>query len=313
MRFGIIGFGNIAKKFVKSIEYTDEGEIYAIASHSISHDDEYIRLHPEVKIYHDYDMLLKDEKIDAVYIAVPHYYHKEWIIKAIQHHKAVLSEKPLVLSVKDIDDIQKEVYQHQGYCLEAFKTKFNEGFHALKKDLIKIGDIKTIETNFCYDGRSLRRDSYLFDKKQGGALNDVGSYIVGFILGLVDSSIDHIESTIKEENGIEMEFFAKLYFQNGIVGIAEGAIDYNKERYALITGTQGKIYVPYYNRVIDYIIQKDNQTVERHYPIYGDDMTLEIQAVIDDVKNQKNENDIHSLEDSRYLQEIIEKIRKEAK
>lgn len=30
MNFGIIGFGNIARKFVKSIEYTDEGKIYAI-------------------------------------------------------------------------------------------------------------------------------------------------------------------------------------------------------------------------------------------------------------------------------------------
>ena len=46
MNFGIIGCGNIARKFVKSIEYTDEGKIYAIASHSLTSDDElkYIKI-----------------------------------------------------------------------------------------------------------------------------------------------------------------------------------------------------------------------------------------------------------------------------
>lgn len=313
MRFGVIGFGNIARKFVKSIEYTDKGHVYAIASHSINKDDEYIINHPDVKIYHDYEQLLKDKDVEAIYIAVPHLYHKEWIIKALQYHKAVLSEKPLVLDSQDIDDIKEAVYQNNGYCLEAFKTKFNKGFQSLKEDLTRIGNIQTIETNFCFDATTGRKDSYLFDSRQGGALNDVGSYVIGFILGLVDSEVDDIDSTIKKENDIEMEFKAKLYFKNGIIGIGEGSIDYNKERYALIKGTQGEIYVPVYNRVIDYTIKTDHQIIERHCPITGDDMTLEIQALIDDVNNHRHENEIHSLNDSKYLQQIIERIRKEAK
>ena len=42
-------------------------------------------------------------------------------------------------------------------------------------------------------------------------------------------------------------------------------------------------------------------------------MTMEIQALIDDVKNNKNENEIHSLNDSKYLIETIEKTRKSIK
>lgn len=313
MRFGVIGFGNIARKFVKSIEYTDKGNVYAIASHSIHKDDAYIMNHPNVKVYHDYEELLKDENVEAVYIAIPHFYHKEWIIKALNYHKAVLSEKPIVLNSQDINDIKDAVFQNNGYCLEAFKTKLNNGFQFLKKDLALIGDIQTIETNFCFDATKGRKDSYLFDPRQGGALNDVGSYVLGFILGIVDSKIDHIESIIKKENDIEMEFKTKLYFKNGVIGTGEGSIDYNKERYALIKGTKGEIYVPTYNRIIDYTIKTDHQVINRHYPIVGDDMTLEIQALIDDVKNHRNENEIHSLNDSKYLQQVIEQIRKEVK
>ena len=72
MNFGIIGFGKIARKFVQAIEATDEGKIYAISSRSVSMDDPYIKEHPEVKVYKDYEELLNDPQVDAVYIALTH-------------------------------------------------------------------------------------------------------------------------------------------------------------------------------------------------------------------------------------------------
>ena len=60
MNFGIIGFGRIARKFVKAIEAADEGKIYAIGSRSVSMDDLYLKEHPEVKVYKDYEELLND-------------------------------------------------------------------------------------------------------------------------------------------------------------------------------------------------------------------------------------------------------------
>lgn len=312
MKFGIIGFGNIARKFVRSIEFCAEGSVYGIASHSLSLDDEYLLLHPQIKVYDDYERLLDDDNVEAVYIALPHKYHKEWILKALIHRKAVLCEKPLVLNSEDIDEIKTAVQQYQGYCLEAFKTKFNVGMQNLKKDLELIGKIKTIETNFCFDATQGRKDTYLFDPVQGGALNDVGSYVFGFILDIANSNVDHIEAYMKKQEQIEMQFQAKLYFQNGIIGIGEGAINYNKERFALIEGTKGKIYIPVYNRIDEYTIVTSDEKIQRFFPIDGDDMTMEIQAIIDDVKNGRHENHLHSLTDSKNLQQIIEKIREVA-
>lgn len=312
MKFGIIGFGNIARKFVKSIEFCAEGSVYGIASHSLSLEDEYLLSHPQIKVYDDYEKLLDDDCVEVVYIALPHKYHKEWVLKAIVHHKAVLCEKPLVLNSKDIDDIKTAVLKYQGYCLEAFKTKFNVGMQNLKKDLKLIGKIKTIETNFCFDATKGRKDTYLFDSLQGGALNDVGSYIFGFILDIANSKVDHIEAHMEKQNQIEMQFQAKLYFENGIIGIGEGAINYNKERFALIKGTKGEIYIPVYNRINEYTIIISGEKIQKSFPIAGDDMTMEIQAIIDDVKNGRHENSLHSLTDSKNIQQIIERIREVA-
>ena len=198
MNFGIIGYGNIARKFVKSFTYTSGGKVHAIASHSLDENDSYLQSHPLVKLYRDYEELLKEEDIEAVYIAVPHYEHKKWIIEAITPHKAVLCEKPLVLKSEDIDEINQYVKEYQGYCLEAFKTKFNVGFDYLKEDLKLIGKLKSIEANFCFDGTD-KKDSYLFDPKQGGALNDVGSYVVGFVLGLVDAQLKVLNLILKKK------------------------------------------------------------------------------------------------------------------
>lgn len=55
MNFGIIGYGNIARKFVKSITYTSGGRVHAIASHSLDENDSYLQSHPLVKLYRDYE------------------------------------------------------------------------------------------------------------------------------------------------------------------------------------------------------------------------------------------------------------------
>lgn len=311
MKFGILGFGNIARKFVKSITYSD-GVVYAIASKSIQDHDSYVQKHPSVKIYHDYEKLLEDPNVEAVYIALPHFDHKEWIIKALQHHKAVLAEKPIALSSKDIEDIIEAVKQYDGYCMEALKTKLNIGYQSLKQDIKCLGKVHSINANFCSDNQDIDKHSYLFDKKQGGALNDIGTYVLGFLLDLANSPIKKVESNIQIENGIEMNFFTKLSFDNGIIATGEGAIDKEKERYALIKGEKGEIYIPMYNRICKYTIRLEKETIERKYPFHGDDMTLEIQTFIDDVKQHLHENVYHSLQDAKYIQEVIEMIRKHA-
>ena len=177
MNWGIIGFGRIARKFVESSRYLKDHKIVAIGSKSLSKDDPLFIENSQVKIYRDYNELLEDENIDAVYIALPHKFHYEWVIKALNHHKAVLCEKPAVLSKNEMLAIKEAALKNQTFFLEALKTKMNVGLFHLKKDLPLIGNIKSVEANFCSNCLSLRgTDSFLYDPKQGGALNDAVSY-----------------------------------------------------------------------------------------------------------------------------------------
>ena len=291
MNFGIIGFGKIARKFVKAIEATEEGKIYAISSRSVSMDDPYLKEHPEVKVYKDYEELLNDPQVDAVYIALTHKFHKEWILRSLEHHIPVLSEKPLVLTSTDVDEIQEKVKKTNTLCTEALKTKFNTGYDHLKEDLKRIGNIQTIYANFCSDSLELPKTSFLFDKEQGGALNDIGSYVLGFILGIHEEEIDKIETERKDIEGINHYFRSKIYFKDGCIG------------------PKGEIMIPNYNRIIDYTIHWNDGTTEtKSYPFKGNDMTMQIQNFMEDVENGKVQSEKHCLEDTKKILEISEMI-----
>ena len=68
IKWGIIGLGNIAMRFAKSLSYTNEGKLYAIASKTKEKRDEFYEQYKCEKVYDDYNELLKDKEIDAVYI-----------------------------------------------------------------------------------------------------------------------------------------------------------------------------------------------------------------------------------------------------
>lgn len=311
MNFGIIGYGNIARSFSKALEYTTNGKIVAIGSKSLYGNDEFHKENPEINVYQTYQEVLNDPNIDGVYVALPHSLHKEWALKALNSKIPVFCEKPATLFLDDIQEIVAASKENNVLFLEAFKTKFNKGIDQLKEDLALIGKVKTISTNFCFDATGAKKSrSYLFEVGQGGALNDVGTYVIGFILDLVDSPIKKIESELKIVDQVDEQFEGTIYFENGTEGHFEGAIDRNIDRIAIIKGEKGDIIVPTYSRIEEYeVILNDGEKIKRSYPIEGTDMTMEIQSFIDLVESGQSESARHSLADTEQIISTLEKIR----
>ncbi len=52
-------------------------------------------------VYDDYDLMLKDERIEAVYVLTPNYLHASMTIKALEAGKHVMCEKPMAISYED--------------------------------------------------------------------------------------------------------------------------------------------------------------------------------------------------------------------
>ena len=216
IRWGILGAGNIAKRFIKSLAHSQKGMLYAMASYTFEKRQELMKSYSEVIVYDDYEKLLNDPLVDVVYIAMRHGDHYQWAKRAIEKKKAVLCEKPATLSyqqTKDLCDLSK---QNRVFFMEGLKTRFIPLVEDIKKTLEQgvIGDILRIDNTFCSDV-PYNEKSYLFDKEQGGALYDVGIYNIATILDYIHSPLMKVESHVEKAYGVDAHDVIELTFESG--------------------------------------------------------------------------------------------------
>ncbi|WP_238861332.1 Gfo/Idh/MocA family oxidoreductase [Clostridium sp. YIM B02569] len=316
IRWGIIGLGNIALRFAKSLSYSNEGKLYAIASRTKEKRDEFYDKYNCEKVYENYNELLRDEEVDAVYIALPHGFHKHWSIEALRHKKAVLCEKPVGINSEEMKEIKKEAVLNNTFFMEAMKTRFIPIISDIKKVIRnkEIGDITAIEANFCNNVENIKPGSYLLDKDQGGALLDIGIYPLSFVMDMIDSEVKSVKSYMDiNESGVDSYFEAKLTFEDGVIGTVEGAIDRNKERTAIIRGTKGWMEIPMYNRPNKAVVNLNSgksYTIEKD--IEFDDMYAEVKEVHNCLKESKLESDYLTLNESIRVMGVLDRIRMNA-
>ena len=89
IKWGIIGLGNIAYRFAKSFDNTKNAKLTAIASKT---PDKLSKFKNEFNInsnncYDDYEKLLNSTDVDIVYITLPHTFHFNWVMQAIEKKK----------------------------------------------------------------------------------------------------------------------------------------------------------------------------------------------------------------------------------
>lgn len=127
-----------------------------------------------------YEALLEDAQIDAVYIPLPNHLHLPWSIRALQAGKHVLCEKPIALSVAEVERLIGEAERHPGLLvMEAFMYRHHPRWEACVERVRsgEIGELKTIHSLFSYrndDPGNIRNRPDM----GGGGVMDIGCYSI---------------------------------------------------------------------------------------------------------------------------------------
>jgi len=115
VRFGILGCANISIKLCKAISKAPNAKLHAIASRWVEKAESFAaeqKLPKTVKVYGNYENVLEDDEVDAVYIPLPTGLHVTWAVKAAERGKHVLLEKPAAMSVAELDRILEACEGH---------------------------------------------------------------------------------------------------------------------------------------------------------------------------------------------------------
>src|SRR4051812_35036339 len=96
IRWGVLGFAKIAREqLIPAIERSEGSELAAIGTTDAAKWEDCRKRFPGTTVYRDYLDVLRDPTVDAVYIPLPNSLHREWTIRAAEHGKHVLCEKPI--------------------------------------------------------------------------------------------------------------------------------------------------------------------------------------------------------------------------
>jgi predicted dehydrogenase len=162
---------------------------------------------PGIQVFTDYDAMLADPGIDAVYIPLPNHMHVPWTIKALEAGKHVLCEKPIGLKASDFDTLIAARDASGLQAAEAFMIVHHSQFVRAKALVAEgaIGELVHIDGTFTYnnagDVTNIRHDP----SKGGGALPDIGVYPVGaarYVSGQEPQSVDL--SSLRYEHGVDV-------------------------------------------------------------------------------------------------------------
>ncbi len=219
IRWGIIGAGNIAKRFAASLANEEDAVLYAISGRN----EEKLKAFQEKnhceKIHVGHANLLADPDVDAVYIALPHDMHEEWAVKALKAHKAVLCEKPAVMNAAEMERIRTAAEEEGVLFMEAMKSRFEPAYVRLKEILAggELGAIRSIYAENCFLISPERTGkSYHTMPGVGGALLDSGCYCVNWLADFMTGEpvLKKVYANLRK-GPVDFYVDAKLAFDNG--------------------------------------------------------------------------------------------------
>jgi predicted dehydrogenase len=176
----VLGCAGIARKAViPAIQSSRLGRVAAIASRDLQKAEKTAAAFKIPKAYGSYEALLADPDIDAVYNPLPNHLHVPLTIKALEHGKPVLCEKPIALGAEEATTLAA-VQETTGLpVVEAFMVRHHPQWKKARTLVAeeRIGDLRAIQTIFSYyldDPGNVRNQASI----GGGGLFDVGCYAI---------------------------------------------------------------------------------------------------------------------------------------
>ncbi len=247
LRWGLMGTARINRKIIPALRASARCALTAVASRDLAKATAYAKEFGIARVFDGYDALIADPDIDAVYISLPNSLHAEWSIKAAQFGKHVLCEKPLALSVEDVDAIEAAARANGVIIAEAFMYRHHPQTLALKQliDSGAIGPVRLIRGSFTFQiaaPHHIRLDPAL----GGGSIWDLGCYPISFARAMLGAEPVEVSgmAIIGSDSGVDEAFLGSLRFADGALAQFDCGFRAPYRVGMDIVGADGMIVVP---------------------------------------------------------------------
>ncbi|MGN1343501.1 MAG: Gfo/Idh/MocA family protein [Traorella sp.] len=308
MNIVILGCGKIAHRIAKGIQFS-KGVLYGIASRDMTKATQFAKEYQIEHVY-DYDGCFQDPNVDLIYIATINLTHFDLIKSALNHHKHVICEKPMLSNSKEINEVFELAHQNQCFLMEAHKTCFTPLQKVLLERVSEIGKIKCIEASYCSYFEEERLQAWNVEKNMGGCFYDIGVYPLCFSNLYAQSKIDSFKIDVNRYKDYDCDFDCNcvINYENGIQSFIQSSWTKKKENKGIIVGEKGRIEVVNFwkNTQAKIIINGQEELIEVSQ---DSDFTGEINHAIDCIDQHLIESPIMSKNASLQISYVLEKMK----
>ena len=273
VRWGLIGCGDISRKRVApALRDSALCELVAVSRARAELAESFAREFGARRWCAEWQDLLMDYEIDAIYVATPVHLHAEQTIAAAERGKHVLCEKPMALNVAECDrmiaacrdnDVKLGIayYRHFYPVVRRVKELLNSG---------ELGVPVVVQINAFewFDPSASDPRAWLLNKSlSGGPMFDFGCHRIEVLLDIFsdvrDVKATHANTFFDRE--VEDTATAVFQFERGTCGTltVTHAAREPQDTFDLFC-SQGSIHIPILNEGTMRVLTADGERIEKH-------------------------------------------------
>jgi predicted dehydrogenase len=309
IRWGIVGPGRIADSVTPDFAHVEGAELVAVASRSQERAQAFADKHGIARAYGGYGGILGDDEVDALYIATPHPQHEAVALAALAAGKAVLVEKAFTATVAGAERVIDAARREQVFAMEAMWTRFQPVLVKIRELVADgaIGEVRQVQADLGVDRPYDPRDR-LFDPAQGGgAMLDLGVYVVSFAQHFLGNPTTVSVSGSLAPTGVDVEAGLLLGYEEGTAAALLVSLRHPTPGSARLHGTRGWIEVPpRFHHPTSFVLHRTGQEPETfRLPPLGAGYSHELIEVTEGVRAGRTESAVMPLEDSLAVQRVL--------
>jgi predicted dehydrogenase len=244
LRWGVLGPGWIAERFVGSLRRSTRQPVVAVASRDLGRAQAFAARWDVDRAYGGYRALVEDPEVDVVYVATPHNAHRPCALLAIEAGRHTLVEKPLALNATEVEELAAAARDHGVFLMEALWTVFLPKFDVLRQVLADglLGQVRSVLADngehFGPEHRIMRADL------AGGPLLDLGTYPVALATMVLGPAERVLASGQPAPSGVNGQASILVTHAGGGQSVLHTTLFSDTPTAATIAGTEATATIP---------------------------------------------------------------------
>jgi predicted dehydrogenase len=221
IRIGILGAARIAPlALINPAHENSQVVVAAVAARDVARAQAFAATHGIASVHGDYEALIADPDIDAIYNPLPNGLHGRWTRAALAAGKHVLCEKPFTANAAEAREIAELAAGSDRVVMEAFHYRYHP--MTLRAEEIiasgELGPLRHVEATLCFPLPKFSDIRYNYGLA-GGAMMDAGCYLVHMARTFGGPSPEVVAAQAKlRDKQIDRAMTADLRFPAGHTG-----------------------------------------------------------------------------------------------